>query len=340
MEKAFMSDVNEKEAKWQARLEGSYMELLKLTALFVVGWFILFLAREVPIGPGSKLGMILGWCIAGDPTVLKFFTSRSLQSLFDSNYEVITTYGDGRKESDHGAESNAMSLGLMVFVALLLFLLGGIITLIRIVFFAIKAGTCYIAVKEKPPLWQTPFVLIIGFVALVFLGAIIPTKIGEVRSAAYALPEPKIVNGTVMTTTFNPTLLSAKADDDYSAVVLEIPIGETLTATGTVKNKDYIPVDFNGTVGWVYRNHVMVDMPPIATGIVTERTSLYGLASDNAHAGAPLLEGSTVSIIGAEKKGFTPVEVNALAGRKNGVDVFYKQRGFVKTDLLTIQNAN
>jgi uncharacterized protein Usg len=98
-----MSDVNEKEAKWQDRLARSYKDYVITVACCIVGWFIFkwgnYSAKgDFGVGGNFPLTM-LGYIIVGAPVFVKMLFSKSISALFFwKDYEVVTTYSDGTKK--------------------------------------------------------------------------------------------------------------------------------------------------------------------------------------------------------------------------------------------------
>jgi hypothetical protein len=178
-----MSDMNEKEAKWQARLAKSYKDYLITVACCCAGWFILFMGMYGSPKPGGNMFVaFIGYLIIGGPVFLRMLSSRSASSLFFwKDYEVVTTYTDGTKKSDGGVESAQMNLIMMAIMLGLCLVLGGIITLLKVIWLSVKTISCYVAVKQKPAFLHSPFpVLIAGLLVFVF-GAVIPQQIGDAR---------------------------------------------------------------------------------------------------------------------------------------------------------------
>jgi hypothetical protein len=191
-----MSDINEKEAKWQAILAKSYKDYLITVACCCVGWFMFNMGMYASTNPGGNLFvMFIGYVIIGGPVLLRILLSKSAGSLFFwKDYEVVTTYSDGSKKSDGGVESAQMNMIMMAIILAICLVLGGIITAIKVIWLSVKTITCYVAVKQKPNFLFSSFpVLIMGLVVLVF-GLVIPQKIGDARRYAAKVEEYNTYN--------------------------------------------------------------------------------------------------------------------------------------------------
>jgi hypothetical protein len=115
------------------------------------------------------------------------------QSVDSIRYNVITTYGDGRKSSDGGSEAAGMRLFFTVLVWGIMLTLGIFLTLIYLVYLIIAYVIRYLVINPKPAFGQTAFPIIIaGF--LVLLGT--PLIIAPFSNAAHAKSRQAHFSGT------------------------------------------------------------------------------------------------------------------------------------------------
>ena len=159
-----MSDVMEKEEVRQIRLQKTFMDLLITVIAGSIGWIMLSYALALATGMSNGFLILLGGAIGAGPVLYQVFMRGPAGLKFWHDYEVITTYGDGRKESDGGAEATQMNIVLMI-IALII---GGLITLIKCVYLPIKYAICYKMVKEKPAFLTSGFpIMLAGFIVLI-----------------------------------------------------------------------------------------------------------------------------------------------------------------------------
>lgn len=121
-----MSEEEDKESVDELTFEEK-MANLKAKALSDVifcsiGWFIFWFGFQSRIGPMNGAILAFGGVLIGIwPLLGKFMQTRSWSALFFwRDYEVVTTYGDGRRSSDGGAQSGMIKL---ILYAILFFLL-------------------------------------------------------------------------------------------------------------------------------------------------------------------------------------------------------------------------
>ncbi|WP_461247873.1 hypothetical protein, partial [Treponema sp. R6D11] len=104
------------------------------------------------------------------------------------SYEVVTTYKDGRKESDHGAESAGFNLLSFFLWAVLLTIPGFIIQAIKLIYFTIKYIVLFVKAETKPNFFHTGFfTLILGVIGLA-----VGLAAGSIVSTAYQNKEEVI----------------------------------------------------------------------------------------------------------------------------------------------------
>jgi hypothetical protein len=159
---------------------------IKTTITFLcAGWLILCISV---IGLGQVypfimlVGFILGVAVAAWPMISRI-RNRGFGAIFDMpQYTVITTHADGRKSSDYGAESAAVTgiAGIIIFVIGVA--IGIVATFIYLVILTIHYTVLYLKANPKPAFMQSAyFLILVSLVVLiggVVLGAIMQNVIG------------------------------------------------------------------------------------------------------------------------------------------------------------------
>jgi len=118
--------------------------------------------------------MILGLAFIAVPVLYKFSQVKSIVAMFDmQEYEVITTYKDGHKESDHGLGSQMNNFFISAILTIILFALAIVIQPIREIVMIIKYAV--LSASEKPPFFRSALfyavLLAAGFVgSLLIIG--------------------------------------------------------------------------------------------------------------------------------------------------------------------------
>lgn len=175
-----MSDVGTQEEK-QTRLAGGleviYDRLKETAIFFCIGWFVIALSLGVLpyilLNAGlvqflSLLVFLAGWAISAGPMIGRLW-ERGFMKMFEvPSYVVITTYADGRKESDGGAASAWAKLFMKLLGLALSVIIGSIATLLYSVYATIKYAVLYMQVKAKPVFLHTAyFLLVVTFAGLI-----------------------------------------------------------------------------------------------------------------------------------------------------------------------------
>jgi uncharacterized protein YgiM (DUF1202 family) len=258
-----MSDVNEKEAKWQDRLARSYKDYFLTVVCCVIGWTVVNAGQYA--GGGGFVAFI-GYLIMDGPVFLKMLVSRSVSALFFwRDYEVVTTYKDGATKSDGGVESAQMNFIMVLIMLGVCLVIGGIITAIKVFWLSAKTITSYVAVKQKPNFLFSPFpVLILGLVGFV-AGAAIPQKIGSARAHAAYIERGGLTDEQIAKIQVDPTgsilriaapTLNLRSEPSGSgSVVKTLEGGDEVTATGKLSGV-WVPVEHEGAKGYVYAPYV------------------------------------------------------------------------------------
>jgi hypothetical protein len=140
-----------------------YVDFRKIIIFFCIGWAVIW------IGMGIWMPLVLvGLFFIPGPAIVMLFRGASFGSLFQADYEVITTHSDGSKSSDGGAQSLGANLIVAFILAILFLIIGTIIQVIRAIILAVKYALAYRKVYQKPEfIHGICFVIIIGFVVLI-----------------------------------------------------------------------------------------------------------------------------------------------------------------------------
>jgi len=176
-----MSDVD------VAKLEGLHRSLRFNSIFFCAGWFLFaisMLGLMYALGPMHKLPgvlMAIGWGIMGGPkiwTVVLF----GMKGALKADYEVVTKDGLGnRLSSDGGLQSMLVNLGGKLIFALIMFVIGALITMVHLIILTI--GYLVLSSKTKAVTSIKPdgkLIIIINvavFIGAIVLGAVIQ-KVG------------------------------------------------------------------------------------------------------------------------------------------------------------------
>jgi large-conductance mechanosensitive channel len=177
-----MSDAQTKQAGLEQGLALTYKRLLITIVFCSIGWFMLYFGMANSYrGTGWMFLALLGAVLIPGPMLLRMFSGGGLKNAFKiEEYEVITTYGDGRKESDHGSTAATGGLVKNIFVAIIMVIVGIVATIVYIIYLSIKYVALFVQVKPKPTFINSAFLLwIVGFVVL--LG--VPILEGSMRMA-------------------------------------------------------------------------------------------------------------------------------------------------------------
>jgi len=188
-------DVETRAATPVEKLEAVHRELRKNSIFFFIGWLLFcigltnlgmgyglwfkissgFSAQFLSVLFGDDLGAIfmrVGWGIIGLPKIIAMlfggFGSALKGPLVD--YEVVTTYGNGRVVSDGGAQSMQTNIIIKLILIVVLYVLGGVITILHIIILSFKYMG--LRTKARPILKPTGLVIMILNVA-VLLGAFV-----------------------------------------------------------------------------------------------------------------------------------------------------------------------
>jgi archaellum component FlaF (FlaF/FlaG flagellin family) len=257
--------------------------LRKNSIFFCVGWFILMLSMigltyvwtRPGLGAHPFVGFLnfLGWGIIGWPKIWIMIKGGGLKGALNPSYEVVTTYSDGSRSSDGGAESAQMNILGLIIKIVLLYVIGGIIQIIHLIILTIRYMVLHLQVKPKPAFMQSGmFIIVINIAVLigsVVVGATVQ-KIGLAPARArYAAQvkqtEAARANIAGQTLTVNASTLNLRAEaSGTSRAIKTLNKGDTITATGNVTNVLWFPVESGSDKGYVFALSVRLensDMP-------------------------------------------------------------------------------
>lgn len=249
-------EVNVQEQR-QAKLEHLHW-IVRFYACLMAGGALLA-SLSVAFLHGSEtimmLGLLAGLVLFGGPALIKFLQCQTLLGLFkfEPDYEVITTYKDGTKKSDHGLQSFQTNIAITAIVGFAVLSTSYFIAPLMFIFVSIKYAIAYMMANPKPAFVKSAFifmvaavVIVIGAPSLAFtkLAAQVGGSIKEGR-AVYENPEgqPAIIQGEALKLRAEPVATGA--------VVKELQPQDTITVIGT-RSGAYMEVEFNGQRGWAY----------------------------------------------------------------------------------------
>jgi hypothetical protein len=159
---------DEKIASPEKKMAAAHKRILVTVIFSCLGWPIFVYAFNHSFNP---LMMLLGGAIVSAPILFILAKGGGLKDVFKTDeYEVITTYGNGRKTSDGGTQSFMMGLLVKFFMLVFVVLLGCLITISVLVFMIARYVKLYVQVSEKPPFIKSAFPVLIAGLA-VFVGS-------------------------------------------------------------------------------------------------------------------------------------------------------------------------
>nr|AGS51851.1 hypothetical protein [uncultured bacterium contig00117] len=179
-----MSEEEDKESVDELTFEEK-MANLKAKALSDVifcsiGWFIFWFGFQSRIGPMNGAILAFGGVLIGIwPLLGKFMQTRSWSALFFwRDYEVVTTYGDGRRSSDGGAQSGMIKLILYAILFFFIVFVLAILMPVRILFYVGKYTYYYVKVSPKPAFLTSAYPVLIFAVVWLVAAILLAQSIG------------------------------------------------------------------------------------------------------------------------------------------------------------------
>lgn len=153
----------QQEVSNEVKLAATYKRLLITVIFSCLGWPVFIYGFNFD---GGILLMLLGGVIVSAPILWIMARGGGLKGVFKTDeYEVITTYSDGRKVSDGGTESFLMGLIVKAIGLVLIIFLGCLITIGILIWLIIRYIILYMKVEEKPSFIKSGFpIMLLGFI--------------------------------------------------------------------------------------------------------------------------------------------------------------------------------
>jgi hypothetical protein len=178
-----MADQEEIEAKRIA-----VQKALFKNSIFVdVGWFLLiitFLGIQYTTNKLDGFLFFLGWLIIGWPKIWIVIKGGGLGGAINPSYEVVTTYGDGSRSSDGGAQSMQMNLFAKLIQIGLVYLIGGIVQIIHQFVLTIRYIVLHLRAKPKPAFIKSGMFIIVLNIAVLIGAFVVAVTIQKIHWAA------------------------------------------------------------------------------------------------------------------------------------------------------------
>jgi hypothetical protein len=258
-----MSDVGTKEKRQfslEEKLETTY-DRIKITSIFfAIGW-ILFCVGFIGVsysGTGG-LGILLGFvgmAIASGPMIIRMLAGGFKEAFVMPEYEVITTYADGHKESDHGFESQATNLIAQIILSIILVIVGVAVTIIYMIYLSIKYIVLFLMVKAKPSFIHSAFFMMIVFIMAlivgVFAGAFVQKAVKAPDRAEKARVEKEVSTLQIgQTITINGNNIGLFDGENWSRPFKWLNKGDIVTVKSLDANSSYIQIEHDGDIGFI-----------------------------------------------------------------------------------------
>ena len=158
----------------EAKMASIYGRIKTTIIYLCIGWaFLMFFMINVQtMGSGVMFLSLLGMVIAPWP-MLRRMLAGGFGAMFNMpEYVVVTTHGDGRKTSDHGAESAALNIVMKLLLLVIGVAIGTVATFVYLVFLTIRYIVLYVQANPKPAFMQSAFFLY-AVLLLVVPGAVV-----------------------------------------------------------------------------------------------------------------------------------------------------------------------
>jgi hypothetical protein len=269
----FMSN----EVSVQDKMAAIHQRMLNTIIFLVIGWAVLILPFAFLEGNWRHL-CFFAFLIAPAP-MLGRILGGGFGAMFNlPEYTVITTYSDGRKESDYGATSAGINLFIKAILLFIAIVIGFIATAIYLVILLIKYIALYTQASPKPAFVKTAFfLLIIGVFSL--FGVVLVGGIGQrvkvgVRVGAFSTEHSVFLNAIKNAERENMTAYTivppGKSTSTVSMVMYdsegiyrpkEIPIGEAVTIIGSADEYFQVPVIHEDDRGTIRVEFLSLDPP-------------------------------------------------------------------------------
>jgi len=273
----------------QNGLEAYYKAIIISLAFLIAGWTLIMMGITVLMGPGfqvrfiSVAAVLIGFIVAPFPMVMRLMAAGFSAMFKLPEYEVITTYADGRKTTDGGAESRATNFAIKCFLLGIVVAIGIVLTIIYLIILLIAYLATFIQAKPKPSFLKSAFLLYIIFtVAFLSIPIICFNARGaqvEAHAAAFIREHGAVYNaaenaerqrvtaytvipqgrsGRVIFTTRDPDNYEQRITNWISAGLEVIIIGKPIHYTGGSVS---IPVEHEGISGTIGMEYLSLDPP-------------------------------------------------------------------------------
>lgn len=176
------------------KLEG-INKVLRFTSIFWCVGILLFLISFIGINylPSMRMSktplllMAIGWGIIGLPKIIAVLFGGIGDALFGplkADYAVVTVDGLGRTiSSDGGAQSITTNFIGRIVQLIVIYIIGGFVTIIHLIILSIMYVITSIAAKEKSTVVPNGFIIILINIAAFVVGVIIAALIQQVAWA-------------------------------------------------------------------------------------------------------------------------------------------------------------
>jgi len=160
------------------------------TILFgCVGWAVFWAGIF-----GSQLGSfwyvvvaLIGAVLTPGPLLYRMTKGGGLMKAFDTGESyTVTTYSDGSKTTEYDTTGNMIGMMLKFFWWCLLIFLGGIMTIIYMLYMIIRYTLLYLKIEVKPVFMKSAFPIMILCVIFLLTGIIV---VGLIFQRLVKLPE-------------------------------------------------------------------------------------------------------------------------------------------------------
>ena len=173
-----------------SELEAVQKVLKKNSIFFCAGWFVLWVSLlgllYFSSGGGFPLALVfIGWGIIGWPKIWIMIKGGGLKGAISPSYEVVTTYGDGSRSSDGGAESAMTNIFVLLFKIGLLYVIGTFIQAIHLIILTIRYMILHGKAQPKPAFIQSGMFIIVLNVAFLIGSPVLGGVIQKIGFAAH-----------------------------------------------------------------------------------------------------------------------------------------------------------
>jgi len=166
----------------EQKLAATGKRLLITVVFCCIGWPVFLYAYNYSINP---LIMFIGGAIVSAPILFVMAKGGTLKDIFKTDeYEIITTYSDGRKSSDFGAQSLVIGFIIKIFMFFLIIFLGCIITPGLLLFLFFMYSILYLQVSEKPSFIRSAFPAMIAALLIFIVSGLVVNGMVNARARA------------------------------------------------------------------------------------------------------------------------------------------------------------